>query len=101
MKSNSPNALTQGTNHQLVPVGQRAKLLGFYIAVNDCTLQFSSGSAGDTTLFEFYQDSANDRPATFHHIPDGGMLFDNGINVTMASSDESTIDPKLGIFYEA
>ena len=93
--------LNQGSNHQLVPVGQRATLLGFYVSVTNCTLQFSNGSAGDTTLFDFRQNLGSDRPVTFHHVPDGGMLFDNGINLKMASSNDASTFPKVGIFYEA
>ena len=93
--------LNQGSNHQLVPVGQRATLLGFYIGVDNCTVEFSNGSAGDTVLFQVKNQQNSARPSTFHIIPGGGMLFDNGINLRMASSNTSDLTPRMGIFYEA
>ena len=93
--------LNQGSSHQLVPVGQRAVLLGFYIGVDNCTVEFSNGSAGDTTLFQVKNQQNGARPSPFHIVPGGGMLFDNGINLRMASSNTSDRTPRMGIFYEA
>jgi hypothetical protein len=97
----SADALSQGSDHQLVPVGQRTRLLGVFCDISTATLEFSNGSVGDTTLFDIKIQKGNNNDPLFYTIPNDGILFDNGVNLKMASSNSSNAMPQVGIFYEA
>ena len=97
----STDRLLQGSDHQLVPVGQRSRLLGVFCDLNIATLEFSNGSVGDTTLFDIKIQKGNNNDPLFYTIPNDGILFDNGVNLKMASSNSSNAMPQVGIFYEA
>jgi len=85
---------------QLVPVGQRVRLKSFTLMSMTATYSFLNGSTSDgTNLFSVPIGAEDQNP--FHvNIPGNGILFDNGIAVSMTSADANVLVDGISITYE-
>ena len=97
--NNSVNiASAQAT--QLVPVGERTRLRSFTLESFTAEYSFLNGSTSEgTALFNVRLGAENQNP--FHvNIPGSGVLFDNGIAVSMVSADQQVRTNGIAITYE-
>jgi len=85
---------------QLVPVGQRARLRSFTLSSQTATYSFLNGSTADgTSLFTVVMGASNQNPFNVN-IPGHGVLFNNGIAVSMVSADSSVLAGGVLVTYE-
>ena len=85
---------------QLVSVGERTRLRSFTLMSVTAEYSFLNGSTSDgTALFNIRIGAEGQNP--FHvNIPGSGVLFDNGIAVSMVSADSAIRINGIAITYE-
>lgn len=98
--SNSTSSVASAGAVQLVPVGERVRLRSFTLMSITATYSFLNGSTSDgTNLFSVPIGAEDQNP--FHvNIPGRGILFDNGIAVSMVSADAAVLLNGISITYE-
>ena len=92
--------MTSSQGSQLVPVGQRVRLRSFTLTSQTAEYSFLNGSTSDgTALFNIRMGASNQNPFNVN-IPGNGVLFDNGIAVSMVSADATVLAGGVLITYE-
>jgi len=98
--ANNSASIASAQATQLVPVGQRVRLRSLTLMSLTAEYSFLNGSTSDgTALFNVVIGAEGQNP--FHmSIPGNGVLFDNGIAVSMVSADTAIRQNGIALTYE-
>tara|TARA_R100000995_G_scaffold27022_1_gene11790 strand:- start:535 stop:864 length:330 start_codon:yes stop_codon:yes gene_type:complete len=86
-------------NSQIVPVGQRIRLKSIIITGGSASISLRNGSVGDAEIIPLERKLASSVLEQID-IPERGVLFDNGLNVSFATSSATYAVDEFVIIYE-